>query len=897
MVMFGINVLNSKAGIALLLLLFCAGTPWAQKKPLDYAALNSWPEISGEKISNDGRFVIYGVSSRANGSKTDWYIKATDDSWQRQIKDARQLLITSNNRYVVYLKGADSIVVYDPVMDAVEMVLPGNSYQLSTAGNKLLLACVHRAAKMLCLYDIAQKKVRSFPAVENFELSVNSEALAVVVDSAGRKMVKWIDLANNEETVIATGKGRFSNFAFDAPGRQLAFTEEDGSTSEPAVCLRYFKKNMDTAIIKVSPGATGIDSGYVVQPTRPRFNAGGTKIFFTLGKKITLPGKDKAKADVTVWHYNDVYLPAEQAFQLANTGSFTAVVQTDNNTIIQLTRQGYNPVSGNVSESDADFVIVSMRYNLFSVDNSAANIPSHYLVNTSTGERRLLVLQKDNAPVLSPAGHFAVWYDALKETYYSYEIKTNLFRNITPSLKGRLKPLNPNGRLIGTAPYGIGAWLPGDSTMLIYDEYDIWKVDLRGLDQPVNITKGYGRRQQIILRIWNNNRDYEAALIREPKVLLCAFGMENKKNGFFETDVRKVQEPLLLTMDNCLYYAHMRFNCSFLRGDPMYKATGADVYLLRRARADQYPDLLVTADFKKFRQLTAMQPEAEYTWMKAELIRYKLPNGKQSAAVLYKPADFDPSKKYPLIFYIYEKLSYRLHQYMPPAPGEGSLNIPFLVSNGYLICTPDIEYTKGKTGESALAYVTAAASYLTKLPYVNGKKMGIQGHSFGGYQVNYLVAKTNLFAAAQASAGASDFISYYNGNYRESSAQFYFEKGQGRIGNTLWEKPELFQQNSPVFYAPQVTTPLLLMHNKEDGEVPFQQGLEWFTALKRCGKKVWLLQYDKEYHSISQYKNKLDFTIRMKQFFDHYLKDAPQPVWMKQGLPVAVKDIEDGLKY
>ena len=155
----------------------------------------------------------------------------------------------------------------------------------------------------------------------------------------------------------------------------------------------------------------------------------------------------------------------------------------------------------------------------------------------------------------------------------------------------------------------------------------------------------------------------------------------------------------------------------------------------------------------------------------------------------------------------------------------------------------------------------------------------------------------NLFAAAQPSSGASDFISYYNGNYRESSAQFYFEKGQGRIGHTLWDNPGVYQQNSPVFYANRVTTPLLIMHNKEDGEVPFQQGVEWFTALKRSGKKVWLIQYDNEYHGISQYKNKLDYTIRMKQFFDHYLRDALPPLWMRNGVPVARKSMEDGLGY
>jgi dienelactone hydrolase len=897
MVIFRTTLCNSKAIPALLLLLCCITAAFAQKKPLDYAAFTGWPEISGEKISDDGRFVIYSIRSRSSGANADLYIKATDNNWQRQLKNASQWSITTGNRYVVYIKGMDSVVVYDPVKDTREMVLPGNSYQLTTNANKLVLACFQRAGKMLHVYDVDQKKTRSFSSIENMELSANGEALVMVADSSNRKLVKWVDLSRNNELVIAKGSGRFANFTFDKPALQIAFTEDIGSVTEPGIRLRYYKKGTDSAVVKARSNSPGIDSGYVLQAIRPRFNAPGTKLFFNVGRKTGLLEKDKAKADITVWHYNDVYLPGEQSFYLTSAGSYPAVAKTGNDTIIQLARFGNNVIIGDLAESNGDFMIVSTRFNLFSVDNSAANTPSHYLVNTSTGSRVLLVSQKDNMPVISPGAQFAVWYDPLKDGYYSYEIKTGRKRNITAALKGLLRPAIPNGRLIGTAPYGLAGWLPGDTDALIYDEYDIWKVDVLGIRQPLNITKGYGRRHKTILRIWASNKDYEATLIDKPTILLNAFATETRKNGFFLVDPQQSQEPALLMMDDCLYYAHGRFNFTFLQSSDMYKAADADVYLLRRSRANQFPDLFATSDFKKLTQLTTVRPEAEYNWIKAELIQYKLPGGRQSAAVLYKPENFDPAKKYPVIFYIYEKLSYKLHQYISPATADGSLNIPFLVSNGYLICTPDIEYTKGKTGESALQYVTAAAAHLRTLPYVNAAKMGIQGHSFGGYQVNYIVSRSNLFAAAQPSAGASDFISYYNGNYRASSGQFYFEVGQGRIGNTMWEKPELFQQNSPVFNANNVTTPVLIMHNKDDAEVPFQQGLEWFTALKRLGKKVWLLQYDKEQHGIVQQKNRTDYTIRMKQFFDHYLKGAAQPIWMKQGIPAALKDVEDGLGY
>lgn len=861
---------------------FWSFTGWAQKPPVDYEAMASWPEINGEKISNDGRFVIYNIHTRARGIQADWYVKATDNSWQRQLPQATQLSISSDSRYIIYIKGGDSVIVYDPVKDARQLAVPGNSYQISFDADRLLLAVSLRSLKQLQLYDVNKKDKRSFSAVENFELSGDGAVLVTVTDSVNRKAVKWLDLAANKEYVIASGNSRFANFSLDVPAQQLAFTEDITGGMETYTRIRYFRRGEDTAVIKVTPDAPGLDSGYTVQSGQPRFNKTGTKIFFQVRIKAGAPEKDKTKADVTIWHYGDVSLPGEQMQQLARTTNFAAVIPVDGDNAIQLTGREYYPFNSVPSKGKLDFVIVSTSANIFSVDTSNANRSLHYLVNTSTGARRLLIAQRDITVYLSPGERFAVWYDPYKDLYFSYDIEAAKLRSITSALKGLVRSASPPGRLFGPVPFGIAGWLPGDSALLIYDQYDIWKVDPHGISQPVNITAGYGRRNKTILRLWGGTTsDYDITVIKEPEVLLCAFSTETNRNGFYKTSLQQVQDPVTLTMDDCLYYGHMRFNLSFMLTPPMYKAAGADVYLLRRQRADQYPELVTTRDFRRFTQLTALKPEAAYTWMKAEPIRYRLPDGRQAAAVLYKPSDFDSAKKYPVIFYFYEKLSHRLHLYIQPDLSEGSLNIPFLVSNGYLICTPDIDYKKGKTGASALEYVMAAANYVGKLPYVNEKKMGLQGHSFGGYQVNYIISKTGLFAAAQPSAGASDFISYYNGNYRQSSGQFYFEVGQGRMGCTLWERPELFLENSPVFSAHHVTTPVLLMHNKEDAEVPFQQGLEWFTALKRTGKKVWMLQYDKEFHGINQHKNQLDFTIRMKQFFDHYLKGAPQPAWMK----------------
>jgi dipeptidyl aminopeptidase/acylaminoacyl peptidase len=293
--------------------------------------------------------------------------------------------------------------------------------------------------------------------------------------------------------------------------------------------------------------------------------------------------------------------------------------------------------------------------------------------------------------------------------------------------------------------------------------------------------------------------------------------------------------------------------------------------------------------------LTDIQPQTAYNWMRSELIHWKTIDGTTSTGILYKPENFDPGKKYPIIFDYYERRSDELNLYIRPKASQDRINIAWYVSNGYLVCVPDIHYVRGEPGRSAYICIVSAARYLSKMPWVDGKKMGIQGHSFGGYETEFVVTHSTLFAAACAASGLSDLISWYGSVPRSGNPKFSSERQQDRMGATLWQIPDRYIDNSPIFKADKVSTPLLLMNNKGDGTVPFAQGVELFTALRRLGKRVWMLQYDGGGHSVQWGKDAMDYSIRMAQFFDHYLKDAPAPKWMTRGIPAKMKGIDDGL--
>jgi dipeptidyl aminopeptidase/acylaminoacyl peptidase len=312
--------------------------------------------------------------------------------------------------------------------------------------------------------------------------------------------------------------------------------------------------------------------------------------------------------------------------------------------------------------------------------------------------------------------------------------------------------------------------------------------------------------------------------------------------------------------------------------------------------ATESPNYFSTTDFKNFTRLSDLHPEKNYNWLTTELLTWKTLDGSFSQGVLYKPENFDPHKKYPVIFHYYQILSDGLNAYLKPEPSDGRLHIPWFVSNGYLVFTPDIHFKIGEPGNSAYNAVISAANYLSKMPFIDAKKMGIQGISFGGFQTNYLVTHTNIFAAACSASGATDLIGKYGSLKEEStSSQGYYETGQGRIGATLWQRPDLYIKNSPVLRADKVITPFLIFHTTNDSGVLFPQAIEFFTALRRLGKKVWMLEYNEGDHGVSG-KSAADFSIRLGQFFDHYLKGALPPKWMTQGIPAKMKGIENGLE-
>ena len=271
--------------------------------------------------------------------------------------------------------------------------------------------------------------------------------------------------------------------------------------------------------------------------------------------------------------------------------------------------------------------------------------------------------------------------------------------------------------------------------------------------------------------------------------------------------------------------------------------------------------------------------------------------GKKLEGLLVTPEDLDPTKKYPMLVYFYERSSENLHQHVTPRPSRSIIHWGFCASNGYVVFIPDITYSTGDPGASAYdAIVSGTQSMVDQFSFIDSTRMALQGQSWGGYQIAWLITRTNMFRCAMAGAPVSNMTSAYGGIRWQTgmSRIFQYERTQSRIGSTLWDNLDKYIENSPVFFAPNVQTPLLMMHNDNDGAVPWYQGIEYFMALRRLNKPVWMLVYNNEEHNLLRRANTKDLTIRMMQFFDYYLKDAPMPVWMRDGIPAVDKGRKTG---
>lgn len=904
----------------ILLSVCIASSAWAQKKPLDHSVYDKWESVGERKISNDGHWIAY-VKAVQEGDNTS-YFQSVQESTKIEIPRGYNISFSESGKYAYAMIAApfaatrqakiqkkkadempkDSLAIIDLNTATVRKIPNVRTYTLPAKADALIAYHMAKLADTskkaappdtesgteLVIENLEFKQTTKAADVSEFEWSKNGKILLMETRGAASSktgvnaMVIYRSVENRFDT-ICKGGNEFGNFAIDEHAYQIAFTAERDSSKKALVKTHkiwYWKNGMDSARMLIDRNHVGVRVGMTVSENRKlSFSESGKRLFFGLAaikpaKDTSTPEIDKVKLDI--WHYNDDRLQPQQLLELNGDlkRNYLAMYDVNLKKLIPLADEYMKNVIL-PEKGDADLAIgLSDTAKRIEAQWTGEVLQDVYAIDLKTGDRKLIKKSVGSIPQLSPLGLYISWYDDVQKHFFTW--KDGVTVNVSKAIPYKLydeEHDTPND----PPPYARLRWLKNDAGIILSDRYDLWRVDPNGKSAPVSITQT-GRKQNLRYSYAHPQTDEDWIASIEDKIYVRVQQDKTKEMGYALADLSGKTAPSSVFFGPYAYSA-------------LLKAKNADVLAYTKETFVLSPQLVIHQQNTEQVIVNTNPQQAEYNWGTVELFHWKAYDGRNATGMVFKPENMEAGKKYPMISYFYERDSEGLFLYRAPAPTPSRLNIAFFVSRGYIVFVPDIHYQKGYPGKGAYDYIVSGSRALVKKGWVDSTKIGIQGQSWGGYQVCYLITRTNLFSAAWAGAPVANMTSAYGGIRWGTglNRQFQYEKTQSRIGATLWEKPQLYIENSPLFKVPSIKTPLMIMANDEDDAVPWYQGIEMFTAMRRAGKKVWMLNYNGEKHNLVERKNRKDISVREQQYFDWLLKGEKPPRWLTDGVPATEK--------
>ncbi|MGH7677804.1 MAG: prolyl oligopeptidase family serine peptidase [Gemmatimonadaceae bacterium] len=596
------------------------------------------------------------------------------------------------------------------------------------------------------------------------------------------------------------------------------------------------------------------------------------------GGNVNQPRVDPSdeNSSLIIWHAKDPRLQSQQIVQENADRSFTYLSEyrLADNKFFQLANEEVRSVT--LMPKDRYAIGNDVREYEQSASYSGRRYADVYAFDLVTGQRKLVSKKLPaSLSVPSPDGK-QVLYWGPDGHYYVLELASGASRNITKSVPTSFVDVADDHNNIFPPAifptfFALG-WSKDNANVLLSDGWDVWKVPVAA-GAAVNLTVD-GKANQV---------RYQRRYVFEPRergidltkpMYFATYGEWTKKEGLARVEPGKAGVRSFFLDD-------ARYNFS--------RARDADVFVFTRQTAREFPNYHVAGpDFRGMRQVTDLNPQQkEFAWTPGvRLVNYTSDKGDKLQGALYLPANYEPGRKYPLLVTIYEKRSQLAHQFVSVSE-TSTPNRSLYTSRGYAVLDPDIVYKVNDPGMSAVWSVLPAVKAAIATGIVDSSKVGLWGHSWGGYQTSHLVTQTKMFKAAIAGAPLTDLVSMYSSIYWNTGGtnQAIFESSQGRFEGNFIDNYDAYIRNSPAFHAKNVETPLIILHNDKDGAVDFNQGITYYNTLRQLGKDVILLEYVGENHGLARPVNQKDYALRMGEWFDHYLKGVPAPEWMVKGVP------------
>ena len=912
------------------------------KRPITQDTYDDWRTISGASLTPDGRWALYTVSPvvgegelvvRATAGASEYraprgftgrpqLMPSADSAAQFSPQPAQA---TADSRFVVftiYPPRADverarqrrgtpaprnGLGIMDLSTGTVTRVPGVRAFRLAREGGRVLAYQLEDTAVAprpngagggpgagapaaprretgtpLVVRDLSNGTELRIESVTAFTLDENEQWLGYTVgtrDGTGNGAFVR-NLRTGVTTVLLTGAATFRALTLDRKGTQVAFVSDVGdSTARPRMAVYHASlvpaKGKAIAARRVV-AATEAPAGLLVADRGGlSFTREGTALLFAFARAPmdSIPADSLTdKAIYDLWHWQDAQIMPQQKVNAARdrNRTYTAIFTLATGKWTQLANDSLR-----VTVSDDGRRVLALNSLEYAIPQFwGEGATDAYLMDPATGVRTLVAKKVDGNPQLSPGANYVTWF--ADGQWKAYAVATGRTITLTDKLPVRFQDEEFDSPDV-PPPYGLGGWTAGDRRVLIYDRFDVWEVDPSGVTAPRNLTDGAGRASGMTFRVVDLDRE-DPFLDPAQPLLLRAVDTTTKATGYWRDRLGVDAAPEKLVM------ADRNLN-------GLQKARRADQYLLTQSTYREFPDLWTGSAIDATRRISDANPqEAQYPRGTVELVAWRNTDGVPLRGLLYKPEGFDPARQYPMVVYYYEKLTDGLHNYVAPT-GRNVVNPMVYNSLGYLVFEPDIVYTDGEPGPSAAKAIIPGVQALVARGFVDPQRIGITGQSWGGYQTAYLITVSNMFAAAVPNATVVNMTSAYGGIRWQSglARTFQYEHTQSRIGGSLWQYPERFMANSPLFTLDKVTTPVLFMANDNDGAVPWYQGIEFYVAMRRLQKEAYMVVYNGDEHNPTKRANQKDIDRKMLEFFAVKLQGADAPSWMVRGIPFLEK--------
>ena len=906
-----------------------------EKKVIDHTVYNDWKSLKNAQISNDGKFISYEINPHRGDGVLCIY--SVDSGETDTIPRASSAQFSGGSKYIAF----EISPGFDTLRTCELKEIKRAKWPKDTLG----------------IYFLDQDSLAKYPELKSFSTNDENDWMAVefsnneLLNQPEKKKKKcWFKRKKEDEEAYSSDGHRLwlyhpemeaefkdmTAYEISEKGNQVAFIThrkiddidsvrvnfyalqeqshwkgEELHTSIPKMTFNHkedqlaFVATADTSEVKMynvhiwgidgneiatlDSAKVGLDADHAISKYyNIRFTQNDDILYFGIGDREEEEPEDtltkSEKVHLDLWHYKDQRLQPQQLLEKEDDlrASILHVYHIKEDKIVALENDTLDVYTETNLKGD---FLLGMSDELYAgTYNWVSPRPrDYYRVNIQTGEAEQVLSGQKFFPSMAPSGNYLTYY--CDGEHHLLDLQTGKEDCITCATDEVVWTEDMNGMPMEAYPRGGGYWSRDESKVYIQSEFDWWEYDKneRTLNSYTH-DLGVLSNIELSLNIWERDSVY----FDTSNIYFTGFDKTTKGSHFYDLKQHENHVDLIETA---------YFDANVMR---LERSKNKERFIVRKMTFQDYPEVYTfTDDMSAMQQISTTNPQQdEYKWGTVELTKWTSYDGIELEGLLYKPEDFDSTKSYPLMVYFYELYADRLHTHYIPKPTASIIYATEYASAGYVVFMPDIRYKPGHSAASAYDCIMSGTDHVLELlPNVDSTRMALQGQSWGGYQTAQLVTMTPRYRAAMAGAPVANMFSAYGGIRWGSglNRQFQYERTQSRIGYTIWERPDLYVENSPLFHLPNVQTPLMIMHNDNDGAVPWYQGIELFTGLKRLGRPAWLLNYNDDKHNLMRNANRIDLSIRMRQFFDHYLLDAPAPQWLTDGIPATVKGKE--LRY